>query len=116
MLYLPPTIEVLKSVFPSVIPIPVNRSHPRCVQCDKVNAERAAYFAEFPPPEHDNPIVALERHITKIENLIAEGIMVEGLGAALAVAKQQKSELEQRRDDGIRKSWEAFWGVWGVPK
>lgn len=42
--------------------------------------------------------------------------MADELEVALAEAKRRKSEKERARDDGIRRVWEAFWGVWGPPR
>lgn len=115
-LYLPPSVEVLNSVFPSLSPSPVNRSIPRCFQCDKVNAERAAYFAEFPPPTHINPVTELEKSILKITDHIASGVQVNGMKIALAEAIRQKVAREGERDNGIREAWKDFCGIWGLPK
>lgn len=103
-------------MFPSVSPSSVNRSTPRCFQCDKVNAERAAYFAEFPPPTHVNPVAELERRILQIKDYIASDIQVDGMKIALAVAIDQKSTKERERDAGIRAAWKDFCGIWGPPR
>ncbi|ELR06190.1 hypothetical protein GMDG_07845 [Pseudogymnoascus destructans 20631-21] len=115
-LYFPPSIETLESVFPSVSPSSVNRSIPRCVQCDKVNAERAAYFAEFPPPTHVNPVAELERRILQITDLIASNVQVDRMRIALAVVIDQKGAKERERDAGIREAWKDFCGIWGPPR
>lgn len=112
-LYLPPSIEALKSVLPSVNPSPVNRSIPRCFQCDKVNAERAAYFAEFPPPTHVDPVAELERRILEMVDLIALDVKADRLKIALAVAIKQKGDKEMERDAGIKEAWKGFLGIWG---
>ncbi|OBT93548.1 hypothetical protein VE01_08351 [Pseudogymnoascus verrucosus] len=115
-LYLPPSIETLEYVFPSVSPSSVDRSVPRCFQCDKVNAERAAYFAEFPPPTHVNPVAELESRILQIRDYIASDIEVDGMKIALAVAIDQKSAKERERDAGIREALNEFCGIWGPPR
>ncbi|OBT62398.1 hypothetical protein VE03_08528 [Pseudogymnoascus sp. 23342-1-I1] len=115
-LYLPPSIEALKSVIPPVDPSPVNRSIPRCVQCDKVNTERAAYFAQFPPPTHMDPVAELERRMLQIKDKITLNIEVEGMKIALDVAKKQKGAKEKERDVGIREAWKGYHGIWGPPR
>lgn len=112
-LYLPPPTEALQSVFPSVDPTSLNRSIPRCLQCDKVNAERAAYFAKFPPPTHVDPVAELESHILKMVDLIALGVQIDGLKIALDVAIKQKGDKETERDKENKRIWAEFWGVWG---
>jgi hypothetical protein len=116
-LVLPPSILELQRRFPNIIAnSDINRSILRCEHCDTVDAHRRAMDVELPPPDYENPITKLEKHIQAAKTLIEEDIMRKELSEILPVIREQWGRMVVERDMGIRKVWEDFWAVWGVLK
>lgn len=112
-LLLPPPLSLLQDAYPSLPAFPIDRTLPRCRYCDLRRTQKLLVSAELPPPKYTNPVAKVEADIKKMEELIKEGIMVEELRIALPVARRRWGERVMEREQGKRRAWEAFWGVWG---
>jgi len=111
---LPPTIHFLLTTYPKICPTySFPRHKPRCKHCDQVAANAKAIDAELSGPDHTNPVTKLENQISQARRLVWDGIRVQELEEVLPKMEERLREARKKRDEGVKKAWDEFRGVWG---
>ena len=117
----PPTLSALRIRFPALtVDSTLDRSQPRCQQCDEMLARRLATEAELAPPAYINHISKVERVIKKLRDLIDEDIEDEedASNSNSIVRDMQRKwvHMVQERDANLKGAWNGYWAVWGVTR
>ena len=98
-LIIPPSLYYLQRRFPkNPVDPTIDRSIPRCKNCEEVNIKQKVENAEQPSSELSGSISELEMQIYEARNLIAEGVQAEALSKALPGMRQELAKLRAEND------------------
>lgn len=111
---LPPPTTTLLTDFSEIPPNWIlDRSKPRCKFCDLELAHKRAHDAELPPPNCENLVAKIQKHIEDAEKCIKEDVRKDELERALPEMEKKLAKAMEDQDERIKEAWTECWAIWG---
>ena len=101
------------SPFSPLQPLNLDRSRPRCLNCDIASTKQAIQSVITPPPSLIDPVEKITADMAKMDEYRRQGVMAPQMKEAIIGARRRLENTMREREGGVEKCWRRFGGVWG---